>query len=146
MIDKQDGVFPFSPCHRTATNERNLLFNTDHRIPDWIGKGWAFRAALVQPWWHGGTAPEGLQVMVDVAQVEGDLLAFVRREIFAAQVEATMETDLIAAGFDSMSLVRVLLFIEMTYGLWIPQDQITSESLRNVRSLAATAVRLLHEQ
>lgn len=84
--------------------------------------------------------------MVEVAQVEGDLLAFVRREVFSAQVDATMETDLIAAGFDSMSLVRVLLFVEMTYGLWIPQDQITSESLRNVRSLAATAVRLLHER
>jgi acyl carrier protein len=52
----------------------------------------------------------------------------------------------VAAGFDSMSLVRLLLFVEMTYGLWIPEKEINSEALRNLRALAATVSRLLHER
>jgi hypothetical protein len=56
------------------------------------------------------------------------------------------ETDLLAAGFDSMSLVRVLLFVETTYGLWLPQSEITAATLRNLRTLALTVCRLLHDK
>jgi acyl carrier protein len=84
--------------------------------------------------------------MPEPQQIETDLLGFVRREIFAPNIELTPETDLVAAGFDSMSLVRVLLFIETTYGLWIPEKEITGETLSNLRSLAAAVCRLLHER
>jgi acyl carrier protein len=84
--------------------------------------------------------------MIEAQQIEGELLAFLHREVFAPNVELTAETDLVAAGFDSMSLVRVLLFVEMTHRLWIPEKEINSSSLRNVRSLAATVARLLHER
>ena len=83
---------------------------------------------------------------MEAQQIESELLGFVRREIFAPTVEVTAETDLVGAGFDSMSLVRVLLFLETTYGLWIPEKEITSEALRNLRSLAAVVSRLLHER
>ena len=43
-----------------------------------------------------------------------------------------------------MSLVRVLLFIEQSYGFWIPEGEITGDALANVRSLAATAARILN--
>lgn len=82
--------------------------------------------------------------MVEAAQIEADLLAFVRREVFAAEVDATLETDLIAAGFDSMSLVRVLVHIEQTHGMWIPESEITGDSLQNLRTLAETVARLLN--
>jgi len=62
------------------------------------------------------------------------------------QLAFTAETDLLASGFDSMSLVRVLLFIEKTYGLWIPEGEITGTALSNARALAATVSRLLHER
>ena len=84
--------------------------------------------------------------MIEATEIEVQLLAFVRREIFAPEVTMTVETDLIAAGFDSMSLVRVLLFIETNYGLWIPESEINADSLRNLRTLAATVVKLLHER
>jgi len=45
-----------------------------------------------------------------------------------------------------MSLVRVLLFVEKTYGLWIPEGEITGTALSNARALAATVSRLLHER
>jgi acyl carrier protein len=84
--------------------------------------------------------------MVEASQIEADLLAFVRREVFSAEVDATLETDLVAAGFDSMSLVRLLVFIEQTYGMWIPEKEINSDMLRNLRTVAATVSRLLHER
>ncbi len=83
--------------------------------------------------------------MVEAREIETELLAFLYREVFAPQVVLTAETDLIAAGFDSLSLVRVLLFVEMTYGLWIPAGEINAVTLRNLRALAATVSRLLHE-
>ena len=84
--------------------------------------------------------------MTEAREIEGELLAFVHREVFAPELAVTVETDLVGAGFDSMSLVRMLLFIEMTYGLWIPEKEINSDTLRNLRALAATVSRLLHEQ
>lgn len=84
--------------------------------------------------------------MAQPSEIEAELLAFLRREVFAPQVALTPETDLIASGFDSLSLVRMLVFVETTYGLWIPESEITSAALSNVRSLAATVARLLHER
>ena len=86
------------------------------------------------------------ETMVETAEIEEKLLAFLHREVFAPEVEITVETDLLAAGFDSMSLVRVLLFVEKTYNLWIPESEITGAALSNLRSLAAMISRLLHER
>lgn len=84
--------------------------------------------------------------MVEPSAIEAELLGFLRREIFAPEAVVTSETDLVAAGFDSMSLVRLLLFIETKYGLWIPESKITNEALLNPRALATTLSSLLHEQ
>jgi acyl carrier protein len=82
--------------------------------------------------------------MIEAREIEDALLGFVQREIFAPEVAVTSQTDLIAAGFDSMSLVRVLLFVERHYGLWIPEGEINSTTLRSIGSLAETVSRLLH--
>jgi acyl carrier protein len=84
--------------------------------------------------------------MIEALEIETKLLDFLKREVFAPEVALTPETDLVASGFDSMSLVRVLLFLEQTYGFWIPEGEITGDALQNVRSLAATAARLLNEK
>lgn len=83
--------------------------------------------------------------MVEPSAIEAELLGFLRREIFAPEAVVTSETDLVAAGFDSMSLVRLLLFIETKYGLWIPESKITNEALLNPSALATTLSGLLHE-
>jgi len=82
--------------------------------------------------------------MVEPQKIETELLAFLQREIFAPETALTPETDLIAAGFDSMSLVRVLLFVETQYGFWMPEGEINGATLKNVRGLAATVARLQH--
>ena len=83
--------------------------------------------------------------MIDAQQIEDQLLAFLRREVFSPHVALAADTDLIASGFDSLSLVRLLLFVEKTYGRWIPERQITPETLRNVRTLSTAVCALLHE-
>ena len=84
--------------------------------------------------------------MTAAKEIETELLEFLRREVFAPDVALTPKTDLIASGFDSMSLVRLLVFVETTYGLWLPQDELNGDTLRDVCSLAATVSRLLHEK
>jgi D-alanine--poly(phosphoribitol) ligase subunit 2 len=84
--------------------------------------------------------------MTKPRDVEIQLLAFLKREVFSPQIPISEDTDLIAAGFDSLSLVRLLLFVEQTYGLWIPESNITTEILHDVRSLAAAVCGLLHER
>ena len=82
--------------------------------------------------------------MIAESEIETKLLDFLKREVFAPDVELTAETDLVGAGFDSMSLVRVLLYLEQSYGFWIPEGEITGDALQNVRALAATAARVLN--
>jgi acyl carrier protein len=82
--------------------------------------------------------------MIQAQEIETKLLDFLKREVFAAEVVVIPETDLVAAGFDSMSLVRLLLFIERDYGFWIPESEITGDALLNVRALANTIARLLN--
>jgi acyl carrier protein len=82
--------------------------------------------------------------MIEAQEIETKLLGFLKREVFAPEVAVTPETDLVASGFDSMSLVRLLLFIETDYGFWIPESEITGDALQNVRALANTIARLLN--
>jgi acyl carrier protein len=82
--------------------------------------------------------------MIQTQEIETKLLDFLKREVFAPDVAVTPETDLVASGFDSMSLVRLLVFIETDYGFWIPESEITGDALKDVRSLAATITRLLN--
>ena len=84
--------------------------------------------------------------MIEAPEIEIKLLDFLKREVFAPEINVNSETDLVAAGFDSMSLVRMLLFIETDYGFWIPEGEITGDALRNVHALAATIARLLNER
>ena len=89
--------------------------------------------------------PRGdLKRMTETSEIERELLAFLQREVFAPDVTLDAESDLLALGFDSMSLVRLLVFIETDYGFWIPESEITSDALQTVRALAATITRLLN--
>ena len=84
--------------------------------------------------------------MIQPPEIETELLAFLRRDIFAPETNLTAETDLVGAGFDSMSLVKTLLHIETKFGKWIPEGEITNEALASIRALATTVARVLNEK
>ncbi|MEI6147667.1 MAG: acyl carrier protein [bacterium] len=75
--------------------------------------------------------------MTTQAEIEQRILDFIRREILRNQPGLNLDTDLLAAGFDSLSLVSFLLFVEREFGVWIPEREITADILANIRSLAA---------
>lgn len=78
-------------------------------------------------------------------QIESDLIEWLRAEIFDERAALGPETDLLAAGFDSMSLVQLLLHVEKLYNLWIPEGMITEDALKSVRTLAALIAGLLNK-
>jgi acyl carrier protein len=84
--------------------------------------------------------------MSEPTDVQSRLLEFLRGGIFSPEIQITEETDLIASGFDSLSLAALLVFVENLYGFWIPQSEITETNLKNIQSLAAVVVRLLNER
>ncbi len=75
--------------------------------------------------------------MIAQLEIEEKLLLFISKEIFKDQKQLTIDTDLVAAGFDSMSLVALLLFMEREFKVWMPEQGMTSEVLSNIKSLAA---------
>ena len=84
--------------------------------------------------------------MTSPQEIETALLEFLRRDIFGPDIAVAPETDLVAAGFDSMSLVKLLLFVETTYGHWIPESEITGDSLASIRALSGTVAKILNEK
>ena len=84
--------------------------------------------------------------MIQPSEIETELLAFLRRDIFSPDTNLTPETDLVGAGFDSMSLVKTLLYCETKFGKTIPESEITNEALANTYALAATVARILNEK
>ncbi|MFW5931037.1 MAG: phosphopantetheine-binding protein [Desulfosalsimonas sp.] len=73
---------------------------------------------------------------MDYNEIESALLGFLKNEIFDPGVEIRADTQLIAAGLDSFSLLRVLLFIEKTFGLRIPEAEINEERMSSVKNMA----------
>ncbi|MEP6662045.1 MAG: acyl carrier protein [Verrucomicrobiota bacterium] len=84
--------------------------------------------------------------MSETPQVQTKLLEFLREGIFSPEIAVSAETDLVANGFDSMSLVSLLLFVERNFGLWIPQHELNETNLKTPHTLATLITRLLHER
>jgi acyl carrier protein len=84
--------------------------------------------------------------MSEVGEIQNKVLEFLRGRVFSPGTIVSEETDLIASGFDSLSMVSLLLFIEETYGLWIPEGELTEATFKNPRTLAAVVVRLIDER
>jgi acyl carrier protein len=69
-------------------------------------------------------------------RVERELLAAIRERLLDPGVEMEPTTPLASVGLDSMAVMQLLLLIEESFGLWLPESGLTRESLRDVRSLA----------
>ena len=65
-----------------------------------------------------------------------------RDEILGTDASFTPESDLIAAGVDSLALTQLLLSIEESTGVWVDESLLTPEHCASAESLAA----LVYEQ
>ncbi|MFZ5571855.1 MAG: acyl carrier protein [Thermodesulfobacteriota bacterium] len=68
--------------------------------------------------------------------IETVLLEFLREEVFDVRIPLTEHTDLLESGFDSLALLRLLNFTEQRLGIRIPEEEITENRIKTVRSLA----------
>lgn len=75
--------------------------------------------------------------------ITDELLGFINTEIMAQCRPLDGGANLEQAGVDSMALLQVLLFIERTWGFWIPDHELTDDVVSTPRKLAAHVHRRL---
>lgn len=85
-------------------------------------------------------------VKMSVDDVEARLLAWVGSEIYDASVGIEVDTNLIEGGLDSFSLLRILVFIEKTFGLRISEAEINEERMRSIESMSRLIYELLESR
>jgi D-alanine--poly(phosphoribitol) ligase subunit 2 len=76
------------------------------------------------------------------ATVRGALKEHIESEILLRKTPLAPEEDLFAAGFDSMSLSRVLVFVEERFGLAIPDQDVVLDEVSTVETMA----RFVHDR
>ena len=64
------------------------------------------------------------------------IAAFVNANIMAPGRRIQPDDDFEVMGVDSMALLRVLLFVEVEFGFWPPDEDLVTENLRSPDALA----------
>jgi len=81
----------------------------------------------------GAAQGRGVNQPDDIASA---LTAFINTSIMAKGHPVTSDQDLEQAGVDSMALLKILLFIEATFGFWMPDEDLVEEHTASARALA----------
>jgi len=71
------------------------------------------------------------------SHLEEALLRLVREKLFDGGEPMTVETDLFAAGLDSMGIMQLMISIEERFGVRVPEASVTRENFSTASSLAA---------
>lgn len=79
-------------------------------------------------------------------QLEERIFLILRDDLLAAGGEFTPDSDLVAAGLDSMAVTQLMLAVEESTGVWVDESLLTPENLASARSLAACVHALLGER
>jgi acyl carrier protein len=64
------------------------------------------------------------------------LTAFINANIMARGRPVQPQDDLVAAGLDSMAVIKVLLFVEAEFGFWMPDEDLSPENIGSASALA----------
>lgn len=78
----------------------------------------------------------------DLAAVASALKEHIEQEILLRRTPLDPGEDLFAAGFDSMSMSRVLVFVEERFGLTIPDEDVVLDEVSTVDKWA----RFVHDR
>ena len=74
---------------------------------------------------------------VDIATIKAALNDYIVSEILLRDEPLAADEDLFDAGFDSMSLSRVLVFVEERFGVAIPDEDVVIDEIATLDALAA---------
>jgi acyl carrier protein len=78
---------------------------------------------------------------LSLEEVTAAIVRFLNAQIMAETNPVAADDDLAAAGVDSMALLKVLVFLEREYGIWVPDEELTDDVIRSARTLAAYVAR-----
>jgi acyl carrier protein len=73
---------------------------------------------------------------IDHETVAETLTAFVNTTIMASGRSVKPDDEFELMGIDSMAMLKVLLFVEATFGFWMPDEDLVAENLASPRALA----------
>ena len=73
----------------------------------------------------------------DTDEIAAAITGFVNASIMARGRPVGPDDEFSTAGVDSMGLLKVLLFIEAEFGLWIPDEDLVEGNVCSPRALAA---------
>jgi len=73
---------------------------------------------------------------VGADEVAAAITGFVNANIMAQGHPVGTDDDFSTSGVDSMGLLKILLFIEAEFGLWIPDEDLVDANVRSPRALA----------
>jgi len=59
------------------------------------------------------------------------------RELLAVGADFNPQSDLVAAGLDSLAVTQLMLAIEERTGIWVDESRLTPDNLRSAETLAA---------
>ena len=69
-------------------------------------------------------------------EIEKVLAEYLREEVFDPTITLVTTTNLLAAGFDSLALLKLLHFVEETLDVRIPESEITEERISTIENLS----------
>jgi len=72
----------------------------------------------------------------EVDGVAAALVAFVNAQIMAPGRSLAVDDSFEAAGIDSMALLKILLYVESEFGIWVPDEDLVDEHVASARTLA----------
>lgn len=74
--------------------------------------------------------------MTDLGTIQRALAEHITDEILLRKAPLAPTEDLFAAGFDSMSLSRVLVFVEERFGVVIPDQDVVLDEVSTLETMA----------
>jgi acyl carrier protein len=81
-------------------------------------------------------------MVVDAKTVSEAVCAYIRDSVLEGKGKFSADMSLTDAGLDSVAIMETLLFVERTFGVAVPDEDLTVDNLRTASSLAACVARL----
>jgi len=72
----------------------------------------------------------------EVNEIRQDILVFMNNEIFDSSIHLEPDTNLFESGFDSFSLMKLLVFVEKKYNIHVPDEMITESNMQNITNFS----------
>jgi acyl carrier protein len=73
---------------------------------------------------------------MEPAEVAQTLTAFVNEHVMARGRPIQPDDAFEEVGVDSMALLKILVFVEATFGFWMPDEDLVEDNLTSPRALA----------